>query len=778
MKTKSICIVFFMLFSFSYETYSQDSLNVKKITGKLLITKYDYNFEYTTIDIYQANNHISTILTDKYGSFNLVLSDTIKSITLKSLMFEDLLINLVGYQSSEIYLEDIYLNFKTELKEVIINAKQLGEYSVDKRTFKVKPVKNASSPTLENFIITLPSIIYRDGIFLIDGRKKVNFYMNGIQISNEVAKSLSSEIIDKVELITSSAFGNLLHKDESMINIITKKESESKVGGNLSAELGLLRSSNSILNNTYIITKKNFFNFNFNTYNNNYTEYRESHWINNQTNSKIFSDNITSQYSLLPLFSSFYSNIKLNKKILISSNIRHNIQKINYNAFSNLFENNTSDEVTNIYTNLKKDSFLNNQIRYEKDTLSYFTFDISLSKTSIKKNINTYYSDNSFLSADTSSVKNFSNQFCYYYNSKNKKNHIETGIIYSNYFYNIEFSQKQAKKTQSFFKPISGKSIYNSDIIGFFSRVKTTIKSGTLNIGVRIEKTRLVSKNADTVINDNRFLYLIPDVSFFFPTNKLGMFIFSYDKSITMPNLDNINLTQTITKPNIIRSGNLSILPEITNNFQVYNFNNVGNTEFVSNIYFSNTQNYIENDGFSINENTISTNYNNIGNLRIIGVNLSSKLNLETLPLNLNIKVEKYFYESEKKLNTNNTNGLQFEIDLQSNYTINPSSSLNFSVNYRNIEYTPTWIKKFKGPTLGFSFNKNIKKLYATLTYNSMFNWSNKLKYIYESKVVNGQYNEFSNMQNISLSLTYNFGKVINNTDNSAKSVEPRKIKK
>ena len=59
-----------------------------------------------------------------------------------------------------------------------------------------------------------------------------------------------------------------------------------------------------------------------------------------------------------------------------------------------------------------------------------------------------------------------------------------------------------------------------------------------------------------------------------------------------------------------------------------------------------------------------------------------------------------------------------------------------------------------------------------------MFNWSNKLKYIYESKVVNGQYNEFSNMQNISLSLTYNFGKVINNTDNSAKSVEPRKIKK
>jgi len=222
--------------------YSQKSTaNGIVINGKVIDSITQQPIEFATISFKNKEGIIGTT-TDKNGKFNIKIATGIYTIKIQYFSFTPQ--QFVHKElKSDTNLGTIKLSLHTEnLEEInIVVASDLVEFKPDKKIYNAsKDIANKGGSAMD-VLNNAPSVrVDHEGnvimkganaTVLIDGKP-----LFGLDSSTDILRSIPSNAIEKVEIITHSA--KYSAQGGGIINIITKKRKSSGLSGSIDAHAG------------------------------------------------------------------------------------------------------------------------------------------------------------------------------------------------------------------------------------------------------------------------------------------------------------------------------------------------------------------------------------------------------------------------------------------------------------------------------------------------------------------------------------------------------------
>lgn len=233
--------------SFSSLIWAQTPSNEIFIKGSVVEASTNQPLEYANITLISTTNPeiITGDITDTTGNFNIPTIAGTYNIRVEYL----------GYKTIEINNKEILENadlgvFKIEsdseiLDGIVIQAKKAEvEIKLDKRIYNVGDNAIVRGGTASDVLDNIPSIqVDSDGNVSLRGNESVRVLIDGKPsglASNigDALKMLSSESIDRVEVITNPSARYEAEGGAGIINIILKKGSNNGTNGSVSANIG------------------------------------------------------------------------------------------------------------------------------------------------------------------------------------------------------------------------------------------------------------------------------------------------------------------------------------------------------------------------------------------------------------------------------------------------------------------------------------------------------------------------------------------------------------
>lgn len=246
MKSKRFLTVVASL-SFSSLIWAQTPSNEIFIKGTVVEASTNQPLEYASITLVSTSNPdlITGDITDNTGIFNV---GTIAGTY-------DIRIEYLGYQTIEIYNKELststdlgVIKIQTDselLDGIVIQAKKAEvEIKLDKRVYNVGDNAIVRGGNASDVLDNIPSIqVDSEGNVSLRGNESVRVLIDGKPsglASNvgDALKMLSSESIDRVEVITNPSARYEAEGGAGIINIILKKGSNNGTNGSISANIG------------------------------------------------------------------------------------------------------------------------------------------------------------------------------------------------------------------------------------------------------------------------------------------------------------------------------------------------------------------------------------------------------------------------------------------------------------------------------------------------------------------------------------------------------------
>ncbi len=246
MKSSRFLIAFATL-TFTSISWAQTPDNEIFIKGSVVEASTNQPLEYANITLISNTNpdFITGDITDPSGNFNI--ATTSGNYTIR--------VEYLGYQTIEIPNKELTTStdlgvFKIQsdseiLEGVVINAKRAEvEIKLDKRVYNISDNAVVRGGTASDVLDNIPSIeVDGDGNVSLRGNESVRVLIDGKPsglASNigDALKMLSSESIDRVEVITNPSARYEAEGGAGIINIILKKGSNNGTNGSVSANIG------------------------------------------------------------------------------------------------------------------------------------------------------------------------------------------------------------------------------------------------------------------------------------------------------------------------------------------------------------------------------------------------------------------------------------------------------------------------------------------------------------------------------------------------------------
>lgn len=237
----------FATLTFTSLSWAQTPNNEIFIKGSVVEASTNQPLEYANITLISNSNPelITGDITDPSGKFNIAATSGNYTIRVEYL----------GYQTIEIPNQELNTStdlgvFKIQndsqiLDGVVITAKRAEvEIKLDKRVYNVSDNAIVRGGTASDVLDNIPSIeVDGDGNVSLRGNESVRVLIDGKPsglASNigDALKMLSSESIDRVEVITNPSARYEAEGGAGIINIILKKGSNNGTNGSLSANIG------------------------------------------------------------------------------------------------------------------------------------------------------------------------------------------------------------------------------------------------------------------------------------------------------------------------------------------------------------------------------------------------------------------------------------------------------------------------------------------------------------------------------------------------------------
>lgn len=580
-----------LLLAFSHEVYSQ------VIVGKV----FDSNgipLEFVTVCVKKDSNIIKIVFTDNLGSYNIGLKNSSKI---------NISFTYVGYEKAEIDLNlfgdtslNTILNNNNTLNEVVIKSSSpIVERKIDRLVFYPSNLITTSGNNAFETVKKSPSVsASENGDFSIRGLSGAGVMINGrlLQLSNEqiveYLKSIPSDEILKVEIITNPSSKYDAAGLSGLINIVLKKNKKIGLSGN---------SNFSYEQTTYakygINTDLNYWSEKLNIFGG--ISLKQGKYLLHENIDNIYNKNISPYYytengkrvrEQLSNFGNFGIDYYINKKHLVGFRSEYSYISKNSTQKNDLYFQKNSDQsldslykTSNLLTNYNHNLSTNFNYLYTIDTLGQslsFDFDYSfffqpelISTTLTEKHSSnfTYLNDVNFKNTSYQKIGIYSIKGDY---SKpiNSKTWLEIGSKYYSLNTNNHLSFFNEVSNEWVIEPLKSNSFnyYESNIALYLNINYQFNEKLSTQGGLRNENTFLRGYSNDSSVGlSPNYSKLFPSLFFQYNKNDNNQFTLSYAQRISRPDYSNLNPFRYYASPNNYTEGNPFLRPAFTKSFDL-----------------------------------------------------------------------------------------------------------------------------------------------------------------------------------------------------------------
>lgn len=630
----------------------------------------------------------------------------------------------------------------------------------------------------ENSGITMAG---KSGLSVMINERILN--LSGSELINYL-RSLRSENIEKIEIITAPPAKYEAQGNSGLINIVLKKNQN--LGWNGSLTSSLLQTTYTGVSNTTTINYQN-------------EKFRSSLKLRQYDNQKrsyenykiIGSDGLISSDKRKDFNDGMGVNLSVDYQINTKSNvgfiydIGHGHSNMNIHNTSDYFQN--GNYTNTLWTYAEHRSENNQQTVSAYYDLKFGKQDNKLSITGNyfsnipKSNINFTTTENSGNSSivrtpSTVDYKIYSGQADLTLPYKFAK--VESGVKFTNFDNNSDVAYQNLINESYITDP--GKSNifeYNEkNYAAYVSMEKEFNEKWTAKAGLRYEYSTVngnsVNSNQTT---SNSYGQLFPTAYITYKSNENNTFSINYSKRINRPGFRAINPYRWYINVNSYFTGNPILKPSINHNFELsYIFKG----KLSATAYF---QRILGAFGQLVNlegESRIST-FDNYYNQNSAGISLSySDTFLKLWELNYSADVS---YMKTKVFATDaaSSNGSAYTMDFQNNFSLNKNKTIQLILNYwmrLPSSFGNTYSYFVGNFTSGIKLNLMNKNLQMNVVVSDIFRQAKSNGEIYYTNSTHF-YDNYYDGRRLNLSVTYNFGnKKIKGADRNIKFDEKNRV--
>lgn len=690
-----------------------------------------------------SNERITSGITDAEGKFLIEINSKEKAVFIK--------VRYYGLKTIKEKIIDLkqplHLNMKEaeveDLDSIKIVSEKPIQQRVDRSIFKVNRkdyIKNAEPTEVLN---NTPNITYDDqnGI-MVENRLQGIIYIDGQESSLQVFKTLDIKEIDKIEVITSPSARYGSEYNGAVINVVTKEIKERYIKGEINGSYGFLREN------------------------------------------KSFSPSLSFKSQKL-LLRSFYERIDNDQ------DIRNNISRT---SFDEVYEQQSSRDTRII----QEWAGLQSKYNFSERDILYAKLDYSGSseQASQQGTFSVNSNQESFENLEFSNFKRGGLDLVFDKTIKQNELTLKAkGFLYerNNDFQLQETTNSLSRQTTSLMKEYSGEIDYNLNNKKFLKRnisflfgskfiwrnstaapndfdFTQQLSSGFVEFTIDLpaQISAFVSlfyehtENKDQEQFRKSYNNLLPTLTINKSFKKDINIRYSFSKKIGRPSIYYLNDALVYLNPGVANRGNTALEPQ-KNQSQQLSFSKKIKSSYLSlNFNYDHIKDAIAFNGI-VEDEVLVNFYDNVGEVEQWGGNLSYKTKFfGQINTNFSTGFQKNVFLAENPMNEALKNkGYSFLASLNTSTRIlNDKLSFIFYINYRSPLYAFTTTTR-RGPYSYLRLSTNILKnrLRVNLTYSDLFNMNAEKRIEYEILGVEQQSTIRNPLSNLSIGLSYNFGK-------------------
>lgn len=661
----------------------------------------------------------------------------------------------------------------TKISEVVVSGKKkLLERKADRLIFNVDASLASQGMDAVETLANVPMMKVDEskGLISIVGKSSVSVMVNGrmLNLSGDALmnymKTIRSENISKIEVITTPPAKYEAQGNSGIINIVLKKNPNLGFSGNISTGINQRSYFGGSVNGTLNYqTEKLSLSFK--------TNYLKSAKRTNE-NYSVISDTISRSKSIRKdMWENISPSLSMSYKLSEKSEVGFNYMFTHQRPDMNIV--NTTDYSSN---SKNFESLLTNTQHREKNTMNTLSVYYDIKLDSIGKKLSftgNYYGNDAITTVNFNTLKSSNQELEYVKTISLIKPEILSGQADLELPLSFGTIETGAKYTQ--FKNSSDLSYFtleNSDwsmvnnrsnlfryqeknIAGYISYAKNFGEKWQTKFGLRYEHTLVNGYTPSTdERNKNNYGQWFPSAYIAYKENKHS-YSLSYSRRINRPDMDNLNPFRWYANTYSYSSGNPLLEPSYINNYELsYTYNN----KFNASIYYLRLTNGFGQVSFQnglANEGTYLNTYDN----DFYGANVSYTDKI--MPW---WEISSYIsssYTSSKVYNIDATpkNGVTFDYSIRNTFTLNKAKTINFFLNFsQNLPYrnVNSYFHTFTNLDSGIKFSLMEKQLQINASVSNIFAqyWKGDIYYANNSQ----HFNNYWDGRSFKLSVNYTFG--------------------
>jgi hypothetical protein len=663
--------------------YAQEQ---QSITGKLIAENSNQAVPFATVALIKASDAkiIGGTMSDENGVFIItpVISDNyvlqVSNIGYKPATRSIVVKNNGVTDAGIILLQDTSIM----LQELVIAGERIKAKSEsDKTTFfvtkKMLDVLNTGTDVLK--LIPGIQIDLMQKISL-EGSPYILIYVDGKERDKSFISQLSPDQIDQIEVISappSNYDGNV----SGVINIILKKDRDSGITGHILAEIPVSYSQVYIFPSYSLHWTYKKFNL-YTSYNGDLTYLK----LHESTGRMVLNESGKNEVTLIQdLRQKEWSHrFHYGFDYFLSDKDQFNFYAY-YNPYSRELDGNVCSQISGMFNNnfksVKEDTDLNSGTFYSL----YYKHNFNRRKSEITADICDY-----FLRAE--------NRTDYYYRGsdggmiyqtnavKPKQNAVSLRIDFKTLILdklNLSTGVKiKLQNSQDRYNEFE----YYENIYAIYGNISYKQEKIDLSIGLRTEKS--VAELKDTFISP--FLSFLPNTTFRYKLTSRQNIQLSYNRTITRPNLYQLNPYTYLSDPYTLSKGNPFLRPELFSSIYLEHSIQFNGNYFASRLFFNRTTNDINNLLFINDTNAFETHVQNLGTIDQLGLQLSGTFKTGIVTLNPYIKIfnlQTLGNDLAKKYAIDDKNRLGIESGLSAIASFKHDIACSLTLQYNSAKY-------------------------------------------------------------------------------------------
>lgn len=777
-----------------------------KITGIVQDSTTNQGVEFATVALLDPNTQkpINGEVCDDKGKFTLSkipAGNYIVSVSFIGYGTKNVKVQLTD-KKNEVYLGIIKLAPTTKLLKAveIVGQKPLIEEKVDRTIYNAENDATAKGGDATDVLRRVPLLtVDMDGNVSLRGSQNIKVLINNkpstITASSiaDALKQIPADEIKTVEVITSPSAKYDAEGSSGIINIITKKNTLEGLTLNLNSSAGF-RGSNLGLRGGYRkgklgISLGGFGRAQYNTpgsfYNNQQTFFTDPTTSKIDTTRTIQSaatrnQNLFGNYTL-GLDYDIDKNNSLTGSVRFGIRDGHNFQDaLSTQSFYNNVENPSGQSVKYI-----------DQLNLSHSVDGSLNYTHLFAKPNREFNLLTLYSQNNGNNNFVTKTSQYQGVDTLSYIKNVNPTINSEATVQADYQTPISEMQlielgakeivRKATSTYNYFQagsdgaytPYTG-SIYASNLLdytqtitaGYLSYTASTASKYSLKAGMRYEYTTIAANNQAGSISIPDYGVLVPSVNLSKRLDNGNMLKLSFNRRIQRPSIQNLNPNKNVSNTSNISTGNPSLSPEYTNNYELGYSINIKNSSLSLSAFMRNTDNAIQQVRSSLPGGIVLTTYQNIGVQDAYGASLFANVSLSN-KFSLSGGTDTYYAVLRNPGTGDNDplkasrSGWVYNLRMFGNYSIAKGWGLQFFGFYRGQQVTLQGYQgAFRIYSLSLQKEFNEKRGTIGLGAENFLTPSMTVNSYSSSAVLNQQgYNKFYNF-NFKVTFGYRIGKL------------------